>query len=331
MALLSKVYDQSFRLAAPVLTEANLPDQSDRVFIVTGGYAGCGYELSKILYGHNATVYVAGRSAEKGSTAIANLKAAHPGSKGRLEFLSVDLQDLTTIKPAADAFLAKESRLDVLTNNAGVMTPPKGSKATQGYELQLATNVLGPFLFTELLTPILRKTAASSPPGSVRVTWAGSLGIEVMSPSPGGIVFEADGAPKCHGDQQVNYGQTKAANLLLSAEFARRYPVAESGVISNAWNPGNLKSELGRHMGLQMMFINLITHPPIYGAYTELFAGWSEEAGKTENNGLYIIPWGRFGAFRQDVGESLKSKAEGGSGKAAQLWEWCEKETRQYV
>lgn len=331
MSFLATAYDQSFRLPPAPLTESNLPDQTSRVFIVTGGYAGCGYELCKILYAHNGTIYVAGRSAEKGSSAISKIKAAHPSSKGRLEFLSVDLQDLTTIKPAAEAFLAKESRLDVLTNNAGVMTPPKGSKAAQGYELQLATNVLGPFLFTELLTPILRKTAESASNGSVRVTWAGSLAVELFSPSSGGVAFDEESNLKWHGDQRANYGQTKAANLLLGAEFARRYPVAESGVVSNSWNPGNLNSELYRHQGLQSKLVGFFTHPSIYGAYTELFAGWSEEAAKPENNGLYILPWGRFGAFRNDVGESLKTEADGGNGKAKQLWEWCEKETRQYV
>ncbi|GAB7356520.1 hypothetical protein MBLNU459_g7267t1 [Dothideomycetes sp. NU459] len=330
MDLMSAFYKQSFRLPAPALTEENLPDQAGRVFIVTGGYAGCGHELSKMLYARNGTVYIAGRSSSKGSIAIEKIKAACPESKGRLDFMHVDLQDLTTIKPAVEWFQSMETRLDVLTNNAGVMNPPEGSTSAQGHEMQLATNVLGPWLLTHLLTSLLCKTAASSAPGSVRVTWAASIGVEFYSPQPGGIVFE-DGKPKWHSDPNVNYGQTKAANLLLSAEFARRYPASQSGVISNSWNPGNLVTELLRHQTWLAYFLWPILYAPIFGAYTELFAGWSDEAGKMENNGLYILPWGRFGGFRTDVGKSIKSEAERGTGKAAQVWEWCEKETRQYM
>ena len=76
------------------------------------------------------------------------------------------------------------------------MIPPDGSKAAQGHELQMCTNCLGPYLFTKLLTPLLQKTASSSPPGSVRVTWAASLAT-VGSPK-NGVVMEANG-PKIHG------------------------------------------------------------------------------------------------------------------------------------
>ena len=55
------------------------------------------------------------------------------------------------------------------------MNPPQGSQTAQGYELQMGTNCLGPWLFTELLTPLLDRAAANSPRGSVRVTWAASL------------------------------------------------------------------------------------------------------------------------------------------------------------
>jgi retinol dehydrogenase-12 len=119
-AAISSFFRQSTWIPYPELTEKNLPNQAGRVFIVTGGYAGIGYELSKILYQHDGTVYVAGRSQEKGNKAIASIREAVPNSKGKLEFMHVDLADLSTIKPGIEKFLAQESRLDVLTNNAGV-------------------------------------------------------------------------------------------------------------------------------------------------------------------------------------------------------------------
>jgi NAD(P)-dependent dehydrogenase (short-subunit alcohol dehydrogenase family) len=87
---------------------------------VTGANSGVGAELAKILYGRNATVYVAARSQEKALAAIEEIKTAHPESTGRLMFLQLDLSDLTTIKSSADEFLAVETRLDVLWLNAGV-------------------------------------------------------------------------------------------------------------------------------------------------------------------------------------------------------------------
>ena len=87
---------------------------------MTGGYSGVGFELSQILYAHNATVYIVARSQSKASTAITHIKTRFPSSLGRLEFLRVDFSDLSTIKPGVKAFLAREQRLDVLVNNAGV-------------------------------------------------------------------------------------------------------------------------------------------------------------------------------------------------------------------
>lgn len=87
---------------------------------MTGGYAGVGLELCKILYAHNATVWIAGRSEAKAQKAIASIREASQSSKGSVQFLSLDLSDFATIKPAVELFTAKEQRLDVLVNNAGV-------------------------------------------------------------------------------------------------------------------------------------------------------------------------------------------------------------------
>ncbi|KAL9071880.1 MAG: hypothetical protein Q9161_003980 [Pseudevernia consocians] len=155
----------------PTLTEKNLPDQAGRVFIVTGASSGIGSALAEILYLHNAKVYVAARSEEKAAKAISEITSRVPESKGVLIFLHLDLDDLSTIKSTAEAFLRDNDRLDGLWNNAGVMIPPQGSKTKQGYDLQLETNNIAPFLFTKFLYPILAKTAKTAPADSVRVVW----------------------------------------------------------------------------------------------------------------------------------------------------------------
>jgi len=215
---------------APKFTESSLPSLAGKVYIVTGASAGVGRELARLLYSLNSTVYIAARNAEKSGAAIAWIRDRHPTSTGRLEFLQLDLNDLTGIKASAEAFLAREKRLDVLFNNAGVMTPPQGSLTAQGFDLQLGTNCIAPFLFTKLLTPLLLATAASSDTGSVRVVWVSSSAAHMGAPK-GGVDVQAlgDGVLAQTGKQQ-KYAISKGGNVLHAIEFANRY--ADKGVLS---------------------------------------------------------------------------------------------------
>lgn len=206
--------------------------------------------------------------------AIKEIKANTPNSTGKLVFLRLDLADLTTIKASVEEFLSKESKLHVLFNNAGVMIPPQGSKTPQGYELQLGTNNIGTFMFTKLLTPILVTTTKTEPPSTVRVVWVSSSAAEAVSYNPGGVPMDN---LDYHEDKpgSFKYGVSKAGNYLHGAEFAKRYRA--DGVVSITLNPGYLNSDLYRYLGPVLRFIlqHTILHPPIFGAYTELFAGLS--------------------------------------------------------
>lgn len=68
---------------------------------------------------------------------------------------------------------------------------------------------------------------------------------------------------------------------------------------------------------------------PKYGAYSELFAGFSPQV-TAKHNGAFAIPWGRFGKLPGHVAEALQSKTQGGTGTSARFWEWCEKETKPF-
>ena len=120
-------FDQIFP-PSPTFTEKHAGDQAGRVFIVTGSTSGIGHELAKMLYGLNGTVYIASRSSKKISAAIEAIKSQVRTKQGRLETLKIDLEDLASIGQSAREFLQKEDRLDVLVHNAGLMTPPPGSK-----------------------------------------------------------------------------------------------------------------------------------------------------------------------------------------------------------
>merc|ERR1712093_541883 len=270
---------------------------------------------------------MAARSEAKASQVIADIRAKCTASKGALIYLHLDLNDLTTIKASAESFLAQEKSLHVLWNNAGVMRPPQGSTTKQGYELQIGTNNVAPFLFTKLLTPLLKETAKVSPPGSVRVVWVSSSAAEAMSPK-GGVDMDNLDYKK---DQAVwhKYGVSKAGNVHHAKEFANRY--GDDGIISVALNPGNLKSDLQRHLPRwQNMILQRFIYAQIYGAYTELFAGLSPDV-TPETNGAWIVPWGRFVPLRADIEAGSKSEEQGGTGISKKFWEWSEDQVKSYL
>lgn len=278
----------------PTFTEANLPDLQNKarlslslslapqhrltsqVYIVTGANTGIGKQVAQALFSRNATVYVAARTPAKAADAIQDIKAALPDSTGSLVYLKLDLADLVSVKAAATEFLGKEASLNVLFNNAGVMNPPAGSSSKQGYELQLGTNNIGTHLFTRLLTPALVTAAKTAPAGSVRVVWLSSIAADVLGPKYGIDVS--------HVRQNLrskipfaDYSISKAGNYLQAVEYGRRHE--QDGILSMAVNPGNLSSELWRTQTsfAQRLLTTFFLYPTVYGASTELYAGFSKD------------------------------------------------------
>lgn len=293
--------------------------------MVTGCSSGVGKELAKILYSYDAKVYITARSSKKIDLAIAEIKAAHPKSRGELIYLHLDLDDLASIKKSADEFLQRENRLDVLWNNAGVMIPPNGTTTKQGYEQQLGANCLAVLLFTQLLTPVLVSTAKTVAPGSVRVVWVSSSAVH-RSP-PGGIDFSNLDYKKEVGKWE-KYGISKAGLYYYGTQYARLHK--DDGITSVSLHPGNLKTDLQRHVPkLEMLVIDMMVYPPINGAYTELFAGLSPDV-TLEKSGAWLMPWGRFGVQRPDLVQGSKPISEGGTGMAERFWNWSLEQIKPY-
>ncbi|KIX03286.1 uncharacterized protein Z518_06838 [Rhinocladiella mackenziei CBS 650.93] len=328
-------WSQSFNLPTPPLTEKNLPDQTGKVYIITGANTGVGYQVTQILYARNAKVYVAARTESKALAAIEAIKKDHPASKGQLEYLYLDLSDLKTIKASAENFMSHEDKLHWLDNNAGVMVPPAGSKGAQGLDLTFQTNILGPFLFTKLLLPILKRTAENEPKGAVRVSWAGSLAVD-LNPVLGGMAWKKgkDGEATLDDTKgnSGSYGISKAANYFFAKEFGKRFGDRDQ-VLHNCYNPGNLASDLQRHAGSQFpAFVMWLLHkfllyPVIFGAYTEIYAGLSPDLTLEKDQGAYIVPWGRKAGVRKD----LELEAAKEDGQASKLFDWCDSVTREFA
>ncbi|GIZ49335.1 hypothetical protein CKM354_001236700 [Cercospora kikuchii] len=309
----------TFCPAPATITEQNLEDQTGKVFIVTGATGGIGEGVANILYHRNGTVYLAARSESKVNDTILRIRKEHQNSTGKLVFLKLVLDDLTTIKSSAEEFLSKESRLDVLFNNAGVMIPPTGSKTKQGYELQYGVNNLAHFLLTHFLRPVLATTAKIAEPYSVRVIWVSSSAAD-GAPRPA-IDFKNMDYAKEEG-MWAKCSRSKAASVIHSAEFARREQRAGSGILSLALNPGNFVTNLQQNMPkIQLAMFKMIAHPPINGAYTELFAAFDKSI-TSANNGGWVSPFGKIEKPRADlVAEEIGRK----------LWTWSEEQTRPYL
>jgi NAD(P)-dependent dehydrogenase (short-subunit alcohol dehydrogenase family) len=297
--------------------------------LVTGGNSGIGFEIVRILYAKDATVYIAARNPALIDEAIKQIRETHPSSKGQLKSVIIDLNDLTTISPGISKFLNQESRLDVLFLNGGLAQIPPGTVSAQGHEIHMAVNCLGSFAVHKMLLPLVLQTAKESSEASVRVLWTSS-GIIDLAKVPGGLSL-AQLVPGQHGmERNANYSSSKAGNWLLASELDRR--VRKENVLSVAFHPGTLNTKGLTRAPLWMQWmLKPFSYKPVYGAYTSLWAGLSQEV-KLEDGGRFGIPFGRWHPNpRQDCLESMKRVEEGGTGLAAAFWDWCEEQTAPFL
>ncbi|KAH9179031.1 NAD-P-binding protein [Lactarius sanguifluus] len=293
----------------PTWTAADVPDQTGKTVIVTGGNGGIGKETARVLLSKGARVYIATRSEEKSQKAIEELKKET--GKDSIFFLKLDLADLVSIKAAAEEYISKETELHTLYNN--------------GLTMQLLSPLspiksAGHFYLTTLLLPLLTATAKKTFAGTVRVVNVSSIahqygapeGIRWATLTPGNDSLEA----RKELTSTKLYGQSKLGNILFSGELARRY--GAEGIVSTSLHPGIIHTDLGRYSGSFLNWIEqMIGYDVSYGAITSLYAGTAPAAG--ELNGKYLTVWARV---------AVPSKNALDAELAKMLWEWCEEQVK---
>lgn len=286
-------------------------NQDGRVFIVTGANTGLGYETALELARMGAKVVMACRNMTKAKAALNSIKQAVPSAD--LEVLEIDLSSLKSVRKFAEAYRAKYDRLDVLINNAGVMTPPY-TQTEDGFELQMGANYLGHFLLTGLLLDIILKT-----PDSRIVT------LSSLIHRNGTINFD-DLHFELSYDRMEAYAQSKLACLMFTFELQRR--LERSGhhkTISVASHPGIAMTELARNMPkfqfylLKYTVAPFITHSANAGAQPTVLAATGDAAG-----GDYFGPTG-FQEMKGKAGKASYSELSTDEQIAQQLWEVSEK------
>lgn len=190
--------------------------------LITGATSGIGKATAGQLAERGATVLAVARDPERGKAALADIARRAPGA--RLELYTADLSDLVAVRALAERITAGHDRLDVLINNAAVAHFQGGQR-----ELMYTTNHLAPFLLTNLLLPLLRRSAPA------RVITLGSSSHRQVRAIPW------DDLPAA-----TTYPVSKTLNILFGYELARR--TADAGVTSNIADPGFVHTDLGRHV-----------------------------------------------------------------------------------
>ena len=211
-------------------TAANIPDQTGKVAVVTGGNGGLGLETVRELARKGAHVVIGARNLDKAAKAEADVKAEIPGAS--LEVRKLDLSSLASVEEFATAVLAAHPTIDMLFNNAGVMATPEW-KTEDGFEMQFGTNHLGHFALTAQLLPAL----LAAPDGRIVNTTstarfaAGEYDLD--NPHHVGVY-----------DSWRAYGYSKLANLQFTLELNKRLAAAGSSVKVYAADPGFSDTDL---------------------------------------------------------------------------------------
>ncbi|KAB8068485.1 hypothetical protein BDV29DRAFT_184469 [Aspergillus leporis] len=177
--------------------------------VITGTSSGIGIETTRALATTGATLFLTARDVAKAQSALAGIF-----EPSRMEIIEMDQATLSSVRAAADAILAKTSKIHLLVNNAGIMAVPDLRLTADGHELQFGTNHLSHFLFYKLLEPAL--LAAASPDLPSRVVSLASSAHNVHGiNNPDNYNFQ-----RGDYDPIVAYGQSKTANI---------YPILTTG------------------------------------------------------------------------------------------------------
>jgi NAD(P)-dependent dehydrogenase (short-subunit alcohol dehydrogenase family) len=286
----------------------DLPDLTGRRVLVTGANSGIGFHASRALADHGAEVVLGCRNLDSGREAAVKM----PGITTVEE---LDLASQKSIQSFVDRF---EGPLDVLVNNAGVMTPPSYRESQEGHELQFGTNHLGHFALTGLLLPFLLSTE------SPRVVTIASIAHHRGDES----VLE--GNPAASYDPNKAYGNSKLANLLFAHELHRRATRAGSRLTSVACHPGVSATNLvGSPDGMganaivrrsAWLFMPLLFQSSTSGANPTLYAATYAEPDS------YVGPT-RLMESRGRLGEARQSRHARDAELARRLWEISEQRT----
>jgi NAD(P)-dependent dehydrogenase (short-subunit alcohol dehydrogenase family) len=278
-----------------------IPDQTGRTAVITGGGSGIGRATAAALVAKGARVILAVRDQERG-------RAAAAAMRGQVEVRPVDLASLASVR----SFVRDvEGTVDLLINNAGTMADQLRLTA-DGFESQFGTNHLGHFALTNLLLDRITGrvvTVTSTAYRTARIDFD-DLQWERRAYSPFGA-----------------YGQSKLANLLFTAELQRRLTAVGSPVLATAAHPGwastGFRITSGNRLFDRVMAAStpVLAHGPEGGSLPTLLAAVGDVPG-----GSFAGP-SRLGGVRGPATLIGRSSVVDDADVARRLWEVSERLT----
>jgi NAD(P)-dependent dehydrogenase (short-subunit alcohol dehydrogenase family) len=290
-----------YRLRKDTFKPIVLPPLDGKVVLVTGASSGLGLAAAEGFARLGATVRLLARDERRGETARAQI--AERTGNGDVHLDLCDLSDLDSVRQYAQRLGDQTVRLAVLVNNAGAL-PHERTLSADGIELTFATNVVGPFLLTNLLVPLL---AASHPGRIVNVSSGGMYAQRVHLDDLQMANERFDGA--------TAYARSKRAEVMLTEAWAER--LARNAVVAHAMHPGwvdtpGLKSSLPRFYRAMKPLLRT----PAEGADTIVWLGAAAE------------PAGSSGGFWHDRRRRpthLVSPTKQTPSERERLWTECER------
>jgi len=281
-------------------------DGTGLVAIVTGSSNGIGIETARVLALRGVHVIMGVRNCKAGEKVKEDILKKIPSAK--LDVMEIDLNSFASIRKFAAAFIATGLPLNILVNNAGIMSPPF-TLSKDGIEQQFAVNHLGPFLLTNLLLDTMKNTARDSGKEG-RIVNVGS--ILHNNGYDEGILFDKINDKDSYIPASA-YGQSKLCNTLHCVELARRLKEEGVNITANSLHPGLIATNISKNSAALNCFFTcsqlLLKNVP-QGAATSCYLALNPKA-----NGI-------SGEFFADSNISKASKMGRDPELAKKLWEF---------
>lgn len=224
--------------------------------------------------------------------------------------MKLDLSSIEQIRSFALQFQEKFEALDILINNAGVLSF-KRTTTSDGFESMMGINHLGHFLLTKLLLEQIK----NSTQGQI-------VTVSSSSHKKGKIDFQDPHRQNTFSFMEA-YGQSKLANILFTLELSER--LKGSHATANCLDPGTVSTNIGvsRKNGTWAKSLHALMKPfvssPIKGAETAIFLADSPDVERI--SGKY---------FNKKKVTPVSPEAQDKQ-LAARLWEWSEREVEAMI
>lgn len=264
-------------------TEKDIKHMENKIILITGSNSGIGFFKALHLAKNNAHVIMGVRSIKRGEEAKKRILKEY--SEAKIDIIQLDLNSKLSIEKCASTFKEKYQSLDILINNAGIMTTPY-QPTEDGFESQIGVNHFGHFYLTYLLFDVLKKSKGA------KIINTASIAHKFGTINPDTFLY--DKSKKY--SKQTAYAQSKLANLLFTYKLATLVKEANLDIKVLASHPGISKTNLGRHIRgnifteIVLWFAGILRQSGEKGALPGLLAA----SDKNAVNGSYYGPRGLY-------------------------------------